>query len=839
MANFKEMSNAPVGSKFILQGNTAFALGVIGAGYHAADGYPGTPSTEVIDKGLALVQDKIQVGWSVNEAVAYALAIGRSIAGHDTVVTMKVPGVFQAGDAITTSAFYTGSAGALVIYVASDYVPSSTQHVIDARYFFASSRIPVLEPKDHQQMYDIAWHAADMSREFNTPVVVLASGILAHSEGIVVTKKTRKVSPRELPPNLHDWMLLPKKARDNYNRVNLERIPGIQKKLENSQTLVHQVDGSSRWGIITSGASTTVVKEALAVVGANPSLLSVTCTYPIPEKSIRSFAEKISGKIFVIEDGDKFLQEKIQLLGIEVIGKKTPSVLTHWTPEAVINLLAENVDIKYNYIKRNTSLQPVNRPPAICPGCPYRAFGQVVSKLKKQKKLYASFGDIGCSTLLYFLDAIDTVLCMGASDSIRQGMVLSRPDMSCRTISVIGDSCECHSGLDSTRNAVFRNVAGVKVILDNQITAMTGGQRAPSSNTNLANESNRFNLQRVVSAENERTIVVEAFDVAAIEKELKQALKLAEKGEFSTLIIEGPCISEIDNSKKMRQVELDYNKCKLCGLCDICPGIELDENKRPSFTNMCTNCGSNSQVCMQKCPFNAIVSKASDKLDTGLKLLPLDLKELNSIDQIDKSTLPESLRLAIRGIGGQGNLFFGKVLSKVFLNTPYCEDNIVKGDTHGMAQLGGAVISTFSCGNVHSSIPAPGSFDVLVVMESSEVLRPGFLNLLKPDGVVLLNQFSVLPPNVKLTEYPQVGEIEKMLTDINLIKINALEVARGFGDEIGMTSNVVVLGLLSTIAPFNLIPENVWLNALMSLSPNERFKSANFTAFKEGRKYDR
>ncbi|MFH1269247.1 MAG: pyruvate ferredoxin oxidoreductase, partial [Planctomycetota bacterium] len=128
MAAFKEIAGAPAGSKFILQGNIAFALGVVHAGFHAADGYPGTPSTEVIDKALAHVQERIQVGWSVNEAVAVSLGLGHAIAGHDALITMKIPGVFQAGDAISTTAFYSGPAGALVIYAATDYVPSSTQH---------------------------------------------------------------------------------------------------------------------------------------------------------------------------------------------------------------------------------------------------------------------------------------------------------------------------------------------------------------------------------------------------------------------------------------------------------------------------------------------------------------------------------------------------------------------------------------------------------------------------------------------------------------------------------------------------------------------------------------
>ncbi len=229
MSKFREMTEATAGSKYILQGNAAFALGVIHAGYHTADGYPGTPSTEVIDKSLAKVQDKIQVGWSVNEAVAMGVAVGHSIAGFDSVVTMKTPGVFQAGDAISTAAFYTAEAGALVLYVATDYVPSSTQHVIDMRHFFSSARIPVLEPRNHQEMYEIAWDAADISRKFNTPVVILASGILSHSEGLVETRKARTVSPRAVPEQMKNWMLMPAIDLANYNKATTVRIPEVQK----------------------------------------------------------------------------------------------------------------------------------------------------------------------------------------------------------------------------------------------------------------------------------------------------------------------------------------------------------------------------------------------------------------------------------------------------------------------------------------------------------------------------------------------------------------------------------------------------------------------------------
>ena len=835
MAEFKEIVHAPPDSKLILQGNTAFALGVIHAGYHAATGYPGTPSTEVIDKSLATVQDKILVGWSVNEAVAVSVGLGHAMAGMDTLVTMKIPGLFQAGDALTTTAFFSVEAGALVILAVTDYIPSSTQHVIDARYFLASTRLPVLEPRDHQEMYDIARIAADMSRQFNTPVVVLASGMLAHSEALIKIREARVVKQKELPENLKQWMNLPVIARANYNKVTTERIPLIQQWADTSG-LANASFGSEDWGVIVSGDSKIISSEAFNIAHVRPSVLSLAITYPIPEKAIKDFASKIKGKLFVIEDGDRFLEEKIRLLGIEVIGKGELSTITTWMPEDVLIFLSSHGVLTFTPEKKELPIKPIIRPPSICPGCQYRAFALTVGKLKKRKKIYASFGDIGCSTLLYFYNAIDTVSCMGASDSIRQGFVLSRPDMASNVLSVIGDSTECHSGLDSTRNAVFRNIPGVKVILDNYITAMTGGQVAPSSAVNLEGRPHRFNLKAAVEAEGGRTVVVDSYNLKEVGKEVKKSLELAGQGHYSTLILEGSCIREAEPNKLVRTIEIDQDKCRNCGLCDICPGIELDENKHPRFTILCTNCGTNKPVCMQCCPFDAItyIEKRDRKKREATPVQPAANK---SPVVMNREQIPNSIRVAVRGIGGQGNLFFGKVLAEVALHTPFIDTNIVKGDTHGMAQLGGPVISTFSCGEVFSPVLAGSSADVLVVMEISEILRPGFLNLLKKDGTIIMNNFTVLPINTKKEDYPKLAEIEKALEGFTVIQVDASQLVLELGDPFGKSANVLILGILSTIKPFNVIPEQIWADALSSISANETNRSLNLLAFDKGRKY--
>ena len=628
-------------------------------------------------------------------------------------------------------------------------------------------------------------------------------------------------------------MLLPSIARQNYNKATQERIPSIQKWAETSP-LVSEIKGKDDWGIITCGNTEGIVLEALNSLSLNPSILSLGITNPIPQGRIKQFTDNISGNIYVIEDGDRFLEEKIRLSRVNVTGKEEQSVLTLWTPDDIVDFLSNHLDLPKPGNVIQTDLEPLPRPPSICPGCSYKAFALSVAKLKKQKKIYASFGDIGCSTLLFFNNALDTVSCMGASDPMRQGFVLSRPDMAHKVISVIGDSTECHSGMDGTRNAIFRNIPGVKVILDNYSTAMTGQQPAPSSKTNLAGQDITFDLHKAIEAEGGRTVVVDAYDVKKVDKALKEALKLAEEKVYTTLILEGECIHNVEKSKLARDLEFDYDNCKRCDLCNICPGIQTDDEKTPSFTSLCSNCASSSQVCLQRCPFDAINKK--DDLGNYQKDFPLlDFPKFTAPVALDKSKFPKSLKIAIRGIGGQGNLFFGKVLTEVALRTPYIDTNIIKGDTLGMAQLGGSVISTFSCGDVYSSVLAPFSADALVVMEQSEVLRPGFLDLLKPGGTIILNEFSALPINANKDDYPKIEDIQDALSNFNTIHINAHQIAIDMNDSSGISTNVIIIGLLSKINPFSQIPSEIWQEAILELSPNDLIKTINLSGYNQGR----
>jgi indolepyruvate ferredoxin oxidoreductase alpha subunit len=184
-------------------------------------------------------------------------------------------------------------------------------------------------------------------------------------------------------------------------------------------------------------------------------------------------------------------------------------------------------------------------------------------------------------------------------------------------------------------------------------------------------------------------------------------------------------------------------------------------------------------------------------------------------------------------VGGQGNLFLGKVLADLALRAGYT--NVIKGETHGMAQLGGPVISTFGCGEARSPAPPAGSVDALVVLEQSELLRPGFLEMLKPDGVVLLNRLAIIPADTDPEAYPTLDALREVLRDRRVVEIDALAESRAIGDDLGRASNVVALGALSTIDPFSRFPLALWQRALLSVSPTDLTKRANMASFLRGR----
>jgi indolepyruvate ferredoxin oxidoreductase alpha subunit len=454
--------------------------------------------------------------------------------------------------------------------------------------------------------------------------------------------------------------------------------------------------------------------------------------------------------------------------------------------------------------------------------------------MKRRGKLEAVFGDIGCNALLYFLGAMDTGLAMGASEAKRMGFVLSRPEMADKCLSIIGDSTECHSGMDATRNTVFRHVPGVKVVLDNYWTAMTGGQPAPTSPVNLAGEPNTFDLVKALEATGTHAVAVDAYNRIELQTALRHAFKNATDGKFTTLVVRGSCLKKLPSAKLGIRLKIDEAKCDKCYACLICSGIELGPEGFPQFNNLCSGCGEQGQSCMQMCPAKAMEPLTeAERVKTSAPQFaePPALAEIT----LDKNALPDRLSLAIRGVGGQGNLFFGRVMTQLAFLSGYGEENIVKGETHGMAQMGGPVISTFACGKVYSPVLLPGKADCLIAMEMSELLRPGFLTLLRPNGTILAARTVQVPQGMDAKDYPDLDTIRKTTEGFTLIEIDVLAAALGLGDTSGRTANVVMMGALSLLDPFKNFPEHLWLRALKEVTPAPAWPG-NYHAFLAGRK---
>jgi indolepyruvate ferredoxin oxidoreductase alpha subunit len=787
----------------------------------------------VIDKGLAQVQDLIKVGWSVSEAVSVGVGHGHTLAGEDCVVTMKIPGLYQAGDLVTSVATFVADRGALVLYVAADFTPSSTQHVIDPRYLYKSCFLPVFEPRNHQELHESAQIAADIARAFNTPVVIQPSGVLCHSEGLVrlMNCKTRELA--NVAP-LKELNALPGTARKNYDIVMEKRMPALKQLVEDSPLNVH-IKGAGKTGVITHGVNALYIEEYKKRYDPQIDIFSLGFTNPLPFEKLRRFADSIQGEVIVIEDGHRFIQEACLAQGIDVTGKPEFSNITEWTPQSIAQRFGhpgENIFCE---------ISAVPRPPMICAGCPYRLFGIEVARMRRRGKLEAVFGDIGCNTLLYFMDALETGLAMGASESKRTGYILSKPESANKCISVLGDGTECHSGMGATRNAVFRNVPGVKVVLDNEWTAMTGGQPSPSSPVNLAGDKNRFSLTGSLKAQGAKVVEIDAYNLKEVRNGLKQALKDAETGNFTCVVIKGTCIKKVPKSSTIQVLTLDPELCIGCKACNICPGIEMNQDNQPQWNNLCSGCVSQTPACLQMCPKGAIGVEtidlaAKNKVQAAGQTIDLpQAPEEIVIPELEKDKKPQRLSLSIRGVGGQGNLFFGKVMSRMAFLAGYGEDNIIKGETHGMAQMGGPVISTFACGSVFSPVLVPNSADALILMEKSELLRPGFLEMLKPGGTILMANTRILPQGLGRDQYPSDDILMKHLEQFRVIQVDVLDAAMALGDASGRSANVVMLGALSKTAPFDTLPEEMWLTALKNVSPKPAIWAANYAAFVSGR----
>lgn len=518
----------------LISGDEAVALAALNAGVLLGTGYPGTPSTEILE-AFALIGGKAQ--WAPNEKVALEVGLGAAFGGARSLVTMKHVGVNVAADVLFTAA-YTGVTGGLVLVSADDPGMASSQNEQDNRQFARAAGVIMLEPADSQQAYDFTGAAFAISEQFGQPVILRMTTRVCHSKSIVVQ------NPLPQPPaapnfqrDIPSRVMIPAYARPAHHRLRdkLARVAAYAETC--AQTVVERK--SPALGVITSGVTTMHVREA----APDASVLQLGLSYPLPMQAIRDFAGSVE-RCVVIEEGDPILITELRAAGLNLEGK----------PER-FRFGELNADRVRRILEHDDSAEPVikpGKPPALCEGCSHSPVFQTLHKLD-----CIVSGDIGCYTLgvLPPFSAMDTCVCMGASIGVGLGLrhVLP-PEQAKRVVSVIGDSTFVHSGLTGLAEMVYNPPPGghVLLILDNGTTAMTGQQEHPGTGRDLSHQpTTRLLFEDVARAMGIDYVVT--VDPLAGDDALEQTIRDAlDSGKIAVIVARRPCILA---APKIRQYE--------------------------------------------------------------------------------------------------------------------------------------------------------------------------------------------------------------------------------------------------------------------------------------------
>jgi len=587
--------------KVLLSGNQAIARGAYEYGVKVATGYPGTPSSEILEH--VAEYKEIYSEWSVNEKVAMDVAIGAAYAGQRALVTMKQVGMNVAADSFFY-AVYTGVKGGLLIVTADDPGMFSSQNEQDNRHYARFAKMPMLEPSDSQEAKDFVGVALDLSEEWDTPVLLRTVMRVSHS-----------ASPVELGRRARDDSTpTPSLERNPQKLVSTclwarERHPVIEERLNRLAGLASDFSFNRlEWrdrklGIVASGPVYHYARE----IFADASFLKLGMSYPLPTALIRRFAAGVS-ELLIIEELDPFLEEQVKALGIGCRGKDIFPACGELNTAVIERSAAEASLLPREAIKGQRQVAPTDLPsrsPVLCPGCPHRSTFYLLSRMKD----VVVAGDIGCYNLgaLPPFNATDTMGAMGASVGVAHGFdVAGIPDP---FVAVIGDSTFFHAGIAPLLNIVHNGGKSTVVILDNHTTAMTGHQDHPGVNVRLGGvPAPKVDIEGIVRASGVTDVHrADPFDVKAVEKALKEAL--AFDGP-SVVIVDGPCVFVGPDRDVTYAVESEY--CPACGVCFRlgCPAIVRSDkvNARTGRQKadidpvLCVGC----DMCAQVCPTEAI-----------------------------------------------------------------------------------------------------------------------------------------------------------------------------------------------------------------------------------------
>jgi indolepyruvate ferredoxin oxidoreductase alpha subunit len=571
----------------LLLGNQAIARGAWEAGVTFVSGYPGTPSTEIIET-LAARFPQTNPRWSTNEKVAFEEGMGAAIGGLRVLVTMKHVGLNVAADAFMVFP-YSGTNGGFVFISADDPGMHSSQNEQDNRYFARMGKVPVLEPTDAQECRDLVIAAFDLSEQFSTPVMLRTTTRMAHHKGLVKVGPRQEVTQREFVPDAKRFSV------PIYRKLHRPRLEQRLDELrEYAETCpFNQIEpGNSEIGVITSGIAYQYVKEVLPDAG----VLRLGMTFPLPRKLLVDFCARYE-TVYVIEEGEPFIEEFMLSLGITNLkGKELFGVIGEYSPGRLREALG--LDRIPQPFSEEIMLLP--RPPMFCVGCGHRT---VFSALRQLKVTVA--GDIGCYTMgaLPPFEAEHTTFCMGASIGTAVGLEQAGHK---RVVAIIGDSTFVHAGIPPLIDAVYNGSNLTLIILDNSTTGMTGAQpHAASGKDARGQEAPKLNLMGICQAAGiDHVKVVDTWQRKEVARVIRKAVN--HRGP-AVVIAQGPCMQLPE--MKYREIPPYTVIEELCTQCEACfkvwcPAIKRTELGFPVIVeNECTSC----TVCAQVCPTDAIV----------------------------------------------------------------------------------------------------------------------------------------------------------------------------------------------------------------------------------------
>ena len=593
-----------------LMGNAAIAMGAIAAGLNVVSGYPGTPSTEVLETTAKHNDGSIYVEWSTNEKAAMELAAGAAYCGARTMVTMKQVGLNVASDPLMSLA-YIGVKGGMVILVADDPGPISSQTEQDTRRFAAFSKLPCFDPSGVQEAYDMIQEAFAYSERYHTPVLFRPTTRVCHGYASITVKDAAEYqvnSPEGFVKDSSKWVIFPKLSYQNHIRME-KRNTELQSVFSDySRNRIYpETDTACQKGIATHGISFSYTMEALHGKAA-PRLLKVATPFPFPEQLAVEFLQGLD-EVLCLEELDPVIeQELVYLCGkyhlpTRIRGKLTEDVALAGE-NSCDSVAADLADfLGWQPPEQNTADQPPElpvRPPVLCAGCPHRAsFFAVKEAMKGKKSVFC--GDIGCYTLgnAMPLDMVDTCLCMGAGVNMTQGIGKFEPDTTC--FAFVGDSTFFASAITGMVNAVYNQANMTLVVLDNSTTAMTGHQPHPGTGkTMMGQVVDKVSIEDTLHGIGVKT--VETVNPLHLQEAIDCVKRVAVQDGVKAIIFKSPCAVLIKSGKPAQIEESKCIQCKKCIRTLGCPAIMLQDGKVQIEQALCTGCG----LCAQVCPTAAI-----------------------------------------------------------------------------------------------------------------------------------------------------------------------------------------------------------------------------------------